>query len=311
VRIDQHPLAYLIGLEGLALLRAFTGEYDRAFTEARLAEIRELLDGYSGRGGPASEITTTEGYGDWAPRYDRPGNALIDAEGPIVRDLVARLPVGVALDAACGTGRHAAYLSSIGHKVIGVDSNLSMLAHFSGTRALGALERLPLAPDSVDLVVCGLALSHCHSLPPVFAEFARVLRPGGHLIVSDTRGLPSAPWFPMVRRPGVMMARVHSTSAFLNAALPVGLSVRDCIEPLRGADYADRALSSPPAPRPDGEPPNIYDLHRRIPAAVAAAYRDTAALIVLHFQLSGAGEGGSAGAVAVGDEAELGAGVGG
>jgi hypothetical protein len=36
--IYQHPLAYLLGLEGVALLRAFDGEYGREFTEARLAE---------------------------------------------------------------------------------------------------------------------------------------------------------------------------------------------------------------------------------------------------------------------------------
>lgn len=42
--LHQHPLAYLLGLEGVALMRAFAGEYDRAFTEARFAEIRRLLD---------------------------------------------------------------------------------------------------------------------------------------------------------------------------------------------------------------------------------------------------------------------------
>lgn len=42
--IHQLPLAYLLGLEGVALLRAFDGEHDRAFTAARLAEARALLD---------------------------------------------------------------------------------------------------------------------------------------------------------------------------------------------------------------------------------------------------------------------------
>ena len=42
--IFQHPLAYLLGLQGIALLRAFAGEYDRQFTLARLAEMRELLE---------------------------------------------------------------------------------------------------------------------------------------------------------------------------------------------------------------------------------------------------------------------------
>ena len=42
--IYQDPLAYLLGLEGIALLDAWAGDHDRAFTEARLAEIRRLLD---------------------------------------------------------------------------------------------------------------------------------------------------------------------------------------------------------------------------------------------------------------------------
>jgi hypothetical protein len=36
--IHQHQLASLLGLEGVALLHAFAGEYERYFTEARLAE---------------------------------------------------------------------------------------------------------------------------------------------------------------------------------------------------------------------------------------------------------------------------------
>ena len=42
--IYQHPLAYLLGIEGLALLRAWAGDYDEAFVTARLAEVRRLLD---------------------------------------------------------------------------------------------------------------------------------------------------------------------------------------------------------------------------------------------------------------------------
>jgi hypothetical protein len=41
--IYQDPLAYLLGLEGIALLDAWAGDHDRAFTETRLAEIRRLV----------------------------------------------------------------------------------------------------------------------------------------------------------------------------------------------------------------------------------------------------------------------------
>jgi hypothetical protein len=45
--IYQHPLAYLLGLEGVALLHVFAEDYDRDFTQARPAEIRALLDSAS------------------------------------------------------------------------------------------------------------------------------------------------------------------------------------------------------------------------------------------------------------------------
>jgi hypothetical protein len=34
--IYEHPLAYLLGLEGVALMRGFIGEYDRDFVGARI-----------------------------------------------------------------------------------------------------------------------------------------------------------------------------------------------------------------------------------------------------------------------------------
>lgn len=118
------PLAYLLGVEGTALLRAFAGHYDRDFTEGRLAEVRALLGSADqfGDGAETRPITAGEGYRAWAETYDQPGNGPIDLEQPIVRDILDGLPRGTALDTACGTGRHAEYLASLGHKVIGVDS---------------------------------------------------------------------------------------------------------------------------------------------------------------------------------------------
>jgi len=95
-------LAYLLGLEGIALLHAFAGEYDRDFTLDRLAEIRALLAAGQelGDGVMADPIPTTEGYGSWAEFYDEPGNQLIDVEQPIVRETLDGLPRGIALDAS-------------------------------------------------------------------------------------------------------------------------------------------------------------------------------------------------------------------
>jgi hypothetical protein len=77
-------MAYLLGLEGAALMHAFNGDYGRDFTEARLAEVRALLDS-ADRFGDAEEtrpITIAEGYAAWVGRYDQPGNGLIDLNSP-------------------------------------------------------------------------------------------------------------------------------------------------------------------------------------------------------------------------------------
>lgn len=44
--IYQHSLAYLLGLEGLALLRAWVGDedFDERFVRERFAAVRALLD---------------------------------------------------------------------------------------------------------------------------------------------------------------------------------------------------------------------------------------------------------------------------
>jgi Methyltransferase domain len=189
----SHPLGFLLGLEGVALLRACAGDdFDREFAEARIAETRALLDAAPALddGVEFSDISTADGYRIWSATYDEPGNPLIEVEEPVVRQILDRLPPGRALDAACGTGRHAEYLAGLGHRVTGVDSSPEMLARARGRVPaagflLGDLHRLPVPDGAMDLVVCALALVHVRALGPVMAEFARVLRPGGHLVVSD------------------------------------------------------------------------------------------------------------------------------
>jgi SAM-dependent methyltransferase len=48
---------------------------------------------------------------------------------PIVAEYLSGGPPGVALDAACGTGRFAEFLARQGQQVIGVDSSPDMLSH--------------------------------------------------------------------------------------------------------------------------------------------------------------------------------------
>lgn len=168
-------------------------------------------------------ITTMDGYRSWAESYDLPGNQLIDLEQPIVREILAELEPGIALDAACGTGRHTEYLASLGHGVTGVDSSAEMLAKARAKIPAGEflqadLHSLPIQDDFADVVGCALSLTHVPELAPVLAELVRVLRPGGHLLISDARGLIGTGILVKVGpdgSPGDMPNHVRLTSDYL------------------------------------------------------------------------------------------------
>ena len=255
--IHQHPLAYLVGLEGLALLRGWAGDFDRGFVHERLAELRRLLDDERLAAHPGVDVrrgTSVSGYRDWASTYDEP-NTLFSAEEPVMHEILEAVSPGVALDAACGTGRYARWLSARGHQVIGVDSSPDMLgvarAHLPAADfRLGDLAALPLEDDSVDLAVSAIALSHVADLGPVFAELARVVRPGGHVVISDAhpelvlRGSVVKALGP-AGEPGLVATYRHPVGDYLRAALAAGLECRRCEEPSMGAN--DERRTRPPS----------------------------------------------------------------
>jgi SAM-dependent methyltransferase len=289
--IYEHPLAYLLGLEGVALLRGFIGEYDRDFVEARIAEVRELLadESLADAAVAVERVGTVDGYRVWSATYDDGHNTAFDYDEPIVKEIMDAVPAGVAVDAACGTGRFSALLAARGHRVIGVDSSPDMLARAranvpSGDFRCGDLGELPVADASADLVTCGLALAHVPDLRPAFAEFARVLRPGGHLVISDMhpeRILRGA--IPTLRdsdgRPGRLPGHRHLVGDYLRAALAAGLELRRCEEPL-----PEPALAAPRATELGPWEVWPWSLAAVVPEAARAADAGIPVEIIWHFQ---------------------------
>jgi SAM-dependent methyltransferase len=192
---------YILGIEGLALLRA--GAQRRyGDVDTRTEEIREIISHldekpYSERR-DLPEVGVDAGYAQWAEDYDEPGNDTIALEEPVVRELLKRLPAGPVLDAACG--RHASYLWKRRLKeVIGVDTSEAMLARAKSKLPgvdfrLGELTALPLEDGQMVGAVCALALSHLPEIGAAITELARVLRPGGRLVVSGPHPLQRRSW---------------------------------------------------------------------------------------------------------------------
>jgi ubiquinone/menaquinone biosynthesis C-methylase UbiE len=235
---------YALGVEGVALLRLWlTG--DPEAVEARLAEVRDLaarLDSPElAAPAIAPEAEAGAAYARWAPTYDGP-NAVIRREERVTLPLLDGLPGGEALDAACGTGRYARHLLARGHRVLGVDASPEMLEVArertpGATFQEGTLEALPLDGASVDLAVCALALTHCPRLDRPIGELARVVRPGGRVLLADLH--PVVVWLGghAVFADGAggrafVRNLAHPHSAYLDAFAASGLTVERCLEPL-------------------------------------------------------------------------------
>lgn len=98
---------------------------------------------------------------------------------------------GRVADVGCGPGRVTGHLASLGLKVLGIDLSEAMLAiarrDQPGLRfAQGSMQHLALPDKALDGVVSYYSTIHTpqHELPAVYAEFRRVLTPGGHLLLA-------------------------------------------------------------------------------------------------------------------------------
>lgn len=237
----------LIGVEGLALLRhLYDGPSDAV--DRRLAEVRRILadDSFLAEA-TISEANPRDGYRAWSRSYDEPGNPIIAIEQPAVWSLLDAVPPGRALDAACGTGRHAARLVALGHEVLGVDLTPEMLARArenvpEASFTHGDLLAIPATDREFDLVVCGLALAHLPDLDAAILELARVLRPGGLMVLSVLHPFQAhLGWHARFTDADggrhFVREHAHSHADYLRAFRAAGLEQRDCREPSLGPDH--------------------------------------------------------------------------
>jgi len=130
-----------------------------------------------------------------ASDYDRIERVLAFGSGPLYRRSALRR-AGLAsgaqvLDVGIGTGlvaREALALIGPAGRLVGVDPSPGMMSEISlpGVELIcGRAEALPREAASSDFVSMGYALRHIDDVGAAFAEFFRVLRPGGRLLVLE------------------------------------------------------------------------------------------------------------------------------
>jgi len=120
-----------------------------------------------------------------------PAQAVEDALLSLVPDGTG----GTLLDIGTGTGRVLELLAPRVRQALGVDASRSMLALARARLAgpefghcsvrLADMYRLPLASATFDTVVMQMVLHHAEDPGLALAEAARVLRPGGRLLLID------------------------------------------------------------------------------------------------------------------------------
>ena len=134
-------------------------------------------------------------FDDTASDYERIERVLALGSGPWYRRAALRR-AGIAdgdrvLDVGIGTGlvaREALTLIGPAGRLVGVDPSPGMLGQVAlpGVELVpGRAEALPRDDASCDFLSMGYALRHVADVRAAFAEFFRVLRPGGRLLVLE------------------------------------------------------------------------------------------------------------------------------
>ncbi len=219
-----------------------------------------------------------ESAGAWIEHVGRdPARMMLD---PLMLQLCGDVAGVRVLDVGCGEGRFCRMLSERGASCVGIDPTRDLLRaardHGSIAPIRAVAEAMPLRAWSFDLAVSYITLVDIEHYREAIAEMARVLRPGGRIVVANVGFVsasqaPNGGWLrddagtplhvPIDRYlsetsavyewAGIKLRNWHRPlSAYISAYLRAGLILRDFLEPappesLRGHPDFERAFRVP------------------------------------------------------------------
>lgn len=205
----------------------------------------------------------------FGPRADAYVNSPTHAAGPdltALQSLLRAVPVGDLLDLGCGGGHAAFHAAPFAERVMAYDLSDAMLSAVAAgavqrgldniTTRQGRAEALPFADATFDMVVSRYSAHHWRHAVPALGEAARVLRPGGVMVMMDVFA-PADPLLDsylqtieMVRDPSHV--RNYSLTEWASMLRAAGLSPQapQCFRlPLAFQAWVDR-IGTPTSHRP-------------------------------------------------------------
>jgi 2-polyprenyl-6-hydroxyphenyl methylase/3-demethylubiquinone-9 3-methyltransferase len=174
----------------------------------------------------------------WDPRGDL---AMLSWIGRARADFVPEADGSHALllDIACGGGLSGPHLAGKGYRLVGLDLSAMSLRearqHEYDTVVQADITRIPLASESVDVVVAGQCLEHVPDPFAVVEESCRVLRPGGTLVLDTLADTMLARLLVItvaenVPLPGKPLRGTHDHRLFINRERLVHVARRNGVE---------------------------------------------------------------------------------
>jgi len=160
-----------------------------------MAMFKKISRYFSGQLFPVKNESSRVAYDIWSKNYDsQPDNLMLAFDEEVFSALLNDVDVSNAIiaDIGCGTGRHwKKMFNKNPKKLIGFDVSEGMLKMLqqkfpvAQTYLLLNDELSQLQNESCDIIISTLTIAHIKNAGAAIAEWNRVLKPGGQMIITD------------------------------------------------------------------------------------------------------------------------------